>query len=527
MRRSTGLSTCLAFLAACSQPPPDPDAVEDGTVVEDGKEDNFLSLTAEEYVFEGTARVTYPAGTSEREIKKLISYKHIAIAWFLNQYLVEKEATDQNAAYGGFNGMVKTGSYEDLQITRISPTATDFRFAQVVAGPDLMSTLPLTSGGVLEIEVGKPTNEEMARLETNDEWYRQAPWDGWNPANVAADKKETLRLTVREETTSTDAWWDYDRLFADGKLDIDVHFGWDYHSAYHLKHSRAFYNWLVGRGFKSPVSSYDNYKRTSGPLTKKLNADGKTVTVEVRIFWGKPGSDTDPDTDAGGKVLEEDMRASLKTKDVIVFSGHSGPFYGFALANWKKTEEGDLDDDDMLTVEMPADRYQVVVAEGCDTYMIGEAFKQNPNKMGQNVDVITTTASSDASTPAVVQDFLAKLIETDSNGKHRPRTLESLLEALDEDSWGTMYGIHGVDDNPKLHPYAREDKMCGRCSRNSDCGGVGNACITAGQAGKICSAACTDDSGCGAGYRCKSVYSASSNAIYAKMCVPQQNRCPQ
>jgi hypothetical protein len=525
MRLVAGLSGCLALTVAACTPAPPPDEIEDGQVVEDGKEDDFLSLTAEEYVFTATGRVTYPAGTSDAEIKKLISLKHISIAWFLNQYLVEKESTDANASYGGFNGMVKTGSYEDLEITRISPTATDFEFAQVVAGPGLMDSLPLDDQGRLSLEIGKPTNEEMARLETNDEWYRQKPWDGWNPSAVPADKKETLRFTVREEEASVDAWWDYQRLFADGKLDIDVHFGWDYHSAFHLKHSRAFYSWLTARGFRSPVRSFDAYTRTSGPLTKKLSANGKTVTIEVRIFYGKPGTSTDPDTDAGGKLLEDDMRASLKQRDVVVFSGHSGPFYGFALANWKKTEEGDLDDADMLGVEMPSDRYQIVLAEGCDTYMIGQAFLSNPNKNGANVDVITTTASSDASTPAVVQDFLAKLIETDSNGKHRPRTLSSLLEALDEDSWGTMYGVHGIDDNPKLHPYA-SGATCDTCSRNSDCGGVGNACITAGQAGRICSAACTDDAGCGEGYRCKAVYSPSSNAIYGSMCVPVGNRCP-
>src|SRR5262249_55795704 len=163
-----------------------------------------------------------------------------------------------------------------------------------------------------------------------------------------AAKKETLTLDVRTETASTDAWWDYTRLLADGKLDIDVYFGWDYHSNYHLKHSREFYDWLLrSKGFKSPVASFDAYTRTSGPLTRTLNANGKTVTVEVRILYGKPGSDTDPDTDAGGKVLENEMRDSVKKRDVIVYSGHSGPFYGFALADWRKTDEGDFDDADM------------------------------------------------------------------------------------------------------------------------------------------------------------------------------------
>jgi hypothetical protein len=439
---------------------------------------------------------------------------------------------DPNHDFGGMGGMAKAGAYEDLEIRETATVGTfTFKFRQLAAGGKrLMSKLPTRRDGrdtVFDLEIGKPTNAEMAQLETNAEWYREAPWDGWNPATAPADKKEKITFKIEKETASTDGFFDLARLTADGKLDMDVYFGYDYHSEYHIKHSKLLFTWLKDQGFTAPVSSWDKLTPTSGAFKRTVKADGRSINVEVRVFVPKPGTVTDPDTDAGGRRLEELALASLATRDVIVYSGHSGPFYGFALANWKKTEEGDLDDDDMLTVEMPADRYQVVVAEGCDTYMIGEAFKQNPNKMGQNVDVITTTASSDASTPAVVQDFLAKLIETDSNGKHRPRTLESLLEALDEDSWGTMYGIHGVDDNPKLHPYAREDKMCGRCSRNSDCGGVGNACITAGQAGKICSAACTDDSGCGAGYRCKSVYSASSNAIYAKMCVPQQNRCPQ
>ena len=52
----------------------------------------------------------------------------------------------------------------------------------------------------------------MARLETNHEWYRDAPWSSWDPSKVTAEQKETLRMTMREETTSADAWWDYERM---------------------------------------------------------------------------------------------------------------------------------------------------------------------------------------------------------------------------------------------------------------------------------------------------------------------------
>ena len=74
------------------------------------------------------------------------------------------------------------------------------------------------------------------------------------------------------------------------------------------------------------MSTWEQYNRTSGPLTKHVKAGDRDVEIDVRIFYGKPGSDTDPDTDAGGKVLENDARESLAHSDVIIYTGHSGPF---------------------------------------------------------------------------------------------------------------------------------------------------------------------------------------------------------
>src|SRR5262249_28683531 len=162
---------------------------------------------------------------------------------------------------------------------------------------------------------------------------------------------------------------------------------------------------------------------------------------------------------------------------------------GFAMANWNKTDEGDLDDSEMSHVDMPANRYQIVVAEGCDTYQIGEAFRNNPAKPdGTLVDVITTTSFSNAATPATVEDFLTTLIERDSHGKRRPRTVKTLLTKLDSNAadagFHTMYGVHGLDDNPALHPFAIPENLCSECSVNADCGGLGNLCVTVGHSGK-------------------------------------------
>jgi hypothetical protein len=526
---ATALSTGL-FASACADVPEgDP---EDSVFVDDSKADDFFSTAAIEYVLEGKSTVTLDASMASlsaeaklAEVKKLVGYKQIAIAWFLTQYLVNKEPDEANASFGGFSGIAKGGAFQDLGITaRADGLTYDFTFRQLAAaGKNLMSQLPIhTVNGkpTFDLEIGKPTNSELAQLETNSEWYRNAPWSEWNPANVTADKKEAMQFAISREKASTDGFFDLARLTADGKLDIDVYFGWDYHSDYHLKHSKSFFTWLKNEGFSTPVASWDAMTKDTGAFKRTVNADGKTVTVEVRFYFGKPGTATDPDTDAGGKVLEDLARASLATRDVVVYSGHSGPFYGFALANWRKTTEGDLDDADMRTIELPGSKYQVVLAEGCDTYQIGEAFKDNPNKAGKNIDVITTMSFSNASTPATVQNVLSALLARDSAGKLRPQPVSTLLTKLDSQSWGfhPMYGIHGIDDNPKLVPFAKTGNFGKACSANADCGGPGNLCVST-TGGKKCTAACAADPGCGTGYACRSVASSSSSTIYGKACM--------
>lgn len=523
-----GLAAAMA-LGGCQAGEAHDDEAEDGFVIEDGKADDFLSLTAKEFVVSGTGRVVVEAGQGEARARKLIAHEHMAITWFLNQYLVDKERegahADPNGDYGGFSAMVKNGAYETLRLTQRNATTWDFEFEQVIAGrKNLLSKLPLNGQGQFTIEIGTPTTAEM---EADAEWYRKAPWNAWNPSMVPASKKEPLTLAIREETRSSDGWWDYQRLVEDGVLTIDVHYGYDYHAQGHLTDSKAFYGWLIDRGFRSPTPSYDAYTRTSGALTKTLDADGRDVRVEVRLYYGRPGTSTDPATDAGGKRLEADMLASLKTRDVIIYAGHSGSLYGFALADWDKTDEGDLDDSELAVAELARNKYQIVFAEGCNTYMLGHTLMSNPSKQGKDIDVITSTNMSVSYSP--VEDFLGRLLEIDSQARHRPRTMSQTIADLDLYTLGeaqpTMYGIHGIDDNPKLHPYANAELACERCSSNADCGGVGNTCAAIGESGRRCMSACTDDAGCADGYRCKAVASASTSTIYGSYCVPASRTC--
>lgn len=538
MRKTFGFATLLAagLLVSGCEGAGDLISDEGGVVVEEGKEDNFLSLKAQEYYVEGQSTIvleeSYRNASADQKlarVKKLIPLKQVVIGWFLNAYLSDKEHDQPNAQYGGFSALTKNGAYEELGIEPVDAITYKFTFRQEFGGKlDLLSRLPTQKGEdgrlYFDLKVGKISNDEMARLQTNGEWYRSAPWSSFDPAKVDASQVETQRLAVWAEPRSPDAWIDYNRLFADGKVTIGVHWGWDYHNNYHLVHSREVYDWLVARGFKSPVASYDQYARTSGPLTKTFQANGKAVVAEVSLFWGKPGTDTDPDTSAGGIQLEDDMRASFRDREVIVFSGHSGPFYGFALANWRKTDEGDLDDSKIPGLDMPKDVYQVVLAEGCDTYALGEAFRLNPNKAGaKNLDVITTTSFSNAGTAAGTQDFLTAIFG--ENKVHEAKTWGTVLDALEGNSYwfNTMYGVHGLDDNPHRHPYASEANLCKACQVNADCGGEAMRCTRSTAGERFCTFLCTADDGCPEGFKCMNV--ASGSYLASMQCVPSNQTC--
>ena len=532
--RSPGLLALLIASSACSTTPTQGDDPDDAVAVDEGKEDNFLSQDALEFVLEGTSSVTLDASLANSSdtvrmaaAKKLIGYKQIAIAWFVTQYFVDKEDSDANFHFGGFGGMAKGGMWEDLGVTEEADHLTyDFTFKQLAAGPkNLMSKLKVkTVGGkqVFDLQVGLPTNDEMTHLVTDEEWYRQAPWDAWDPSKVDASKQTTMTFSIAPDShVSTDAFFDVNKLIKDGVLDIDVHFGWDYHDNFHLKHSKDLFGWLVDQGFTAPVASWDKLTHTSGPFTRTLEANGKQIAVEVRIFFGKPGAENDTETDAGGKVLEADIRNSMKLRDVVIFDGHAGPFYGFSMANWNKTNEGDFDDSEMRTADI-ATKYQVVLAEGCETYQIGEALQENPNKNGKSVDVITSMSFSNAATAIITEDFITQLIAHDSSNRLRPTNILGLLTKLDraasDATFHTMYGVHGIDEDPHLHPFANTAMFGKKCSANADCGAPGNLCVTMGSSGKKCTAACAGAGGCPTAYTCKAVASASSSTIFGRAC---------
>ena len=83
--------------------------------------------------------------------------------------------------------------------------------------------------------------------------------------------------------------------------------------------------------------------------------------------------------------------------------------------------------------------------------------------------------------------------------------------------WTSIYGVHGLADNPKLSMLADPSKIGKSCRLNSECGGSDSLCV-ATQSGRVCGAACTDDSACPSGSKCSAVNSQTLGPI--KQCLP-------
>ena len=506
------------------------------SVVPHGKEDNFLAVSAREYLLEGRSTIVIEeadAGLSDKKklekAQRLIPFKQVAIAWFLNAFVAPKDKKDPNSKYGGFNALAKNATYDELEIEQVDELTFSFAVRQELGGPhDLLDHLPVmhdaTGAMSFDLLVGLISNEDMQNLGAGDEWFRKKPWEHFDPQNVVTEMMETVRLTITPQPRSLDAWPDYARLFEDGKVTIGVHFGWDYHDASHVKESKLLYGWLDKQGYTSPVSSYEQLEHNSGPFRRTITSAGKNVKVEISMFWGKPGANTDPDTDKGGKNLKKDLIKSLETREIVVYSGHSGPFWGFSMGNWKKTEEGELDDNEITTLDLP-DFYQVVLAEGCETYAMGSAFYNNPAKSDRtNLDIITTTTYSTAGDADPVKDFLTAMVGTWDDDSHAASTYGELMRDLDWNAWDTaMYGVHGIDDNPHLHPYAQPEHFCETCTWDQDCGDGANFCVKLGTDGQFCTAECTGDDGCPDGYTCAAV--ARKQTITGRACVPRHFSC--
>jgi hypothetical protein len=457
MRSTVCLLAASLLLGACTTQGTDED---ENVIAPAGKEDNFFSNTAQEYLASATVELaleeewkTKTQAERDERARKLMEGKTKQIAWYLHVYLIDKSRDDKYGSYGGLRAMVLDGSYES---DALKPDPADalkysYQFSVQVGGTkELLSKIRRdkkldASASVFPLEMEKLSNASLTS-------FTSGPHAGdWSPEGCNCTL-ETVQIKIDPIAASNDAYLDYAKYLADGVMDVSIHVGWDYHARYDITHSRTLYNWLVGAmGFKSPVARYEDYNRLSGPLTRKLQVNGREIEMRVTIFrpdpceswdedgsggawsaavekdkeakkracpdwaWSDPKANANPTTDAGASNLMSDLKDSMRTRDAIIFTGHSGYTYAYALASWYRTSRGDLDPPEIKTMELPKDKSQLFVFSGCDTYHVAEAFRDNPNKKGLvNADIITTTSFSNAGDVGDTQDIVRALVGDDA-----------------------------------------------------------------------------------------------------------------
>jgi hypothetical protein len=310
----------------------------------------------------------------------------------------------------------------------------------------------------------------------------------------------TLEITVTPIERSLNAYPKYLDMFADG-LDIYVHVGGDHDTPpQDIAHARSVYDDMLASGFKSPVARFEDLKIDTAPLTSTIKVKDADVQVRVKIVHVDMST---PDT---RQILIDAYKAAAKTADVVIYDGHAGR---------QLTYSGVVVAYNPARVALPAsefknmdvtDKQQLYLFNGCETYTgYADSLYENPKKNTTNTDVITTGNFSAIQPKAnQVLAFIHSLIDQ-KNGAWIPRSWDSVLgkmNAVGEESWIHVYGVHGIDDDPKASPLADPSKVGVACQSDAECGAADSKCVRVTSTKQVCGIACADSSGCPNGTKC-------------------------
>ena len=516
----------LVAAAGCTDPGEDA-TPDDYEVVADGKADNYRSPTAQEFTAAASARVTLaesdralPAAERLAKAQELVSAKLMQIGWFLNLYVADKEPEDGNKSYGGFHAMARNSSVQSLAITAIDAVTFEFNFEATIAAQNaFMTLLPGTvagSGKQITLAMGALTNEQLLA----GTWQSSYDVHSWDPKTVPASAVEQLPMTVAPSTRSSNAYLDYNRLYADGKLEVGAQFGWDYNAGRaDLSNAAQLYSDLVDAGFTSPVAKFADLKLDSAALTRKGTFNGKSVEITVKLVH--PGMVVSASADA--VKLRQALLELFAKKEVVLFNGHAGVSGRLLPADFRSTSTGNILPAEYPTMAMfPG--YQVVLIEGCQTYArFTDGFKANPAKHDaagklKDLDIVTSTSYTWTTQGAnSMESILFPLVGAAATTNIKPSTWDDILRDMNAAPNQTAFmGVNGIDSDPHAHPYARADKLGKTCTTSATCGGEGNLCMKSGAA-KVCGTVCLDDAGCGSAFKCTAV--ANAGTISGKACV--------
>ena len=328
---------------------------------------------------------------------------------------------------------------------------------------------------------------------------------------------ETLQAEVKG-SPARDAFPKYDALFSDGVLDFGIHFGGDYKERYDIETAKWFVGALLEGGWVSDgVKSFEDLTIDSAPFTKTVFVEGQEILIEVHVFH----ADMVPHGDESR--LSDAMKKSLAYRDIVMYSGHAGPRAGFILDYDRRHE---IKAPEFAELDL-ASKYQIYILDGCQTYRTYvQDLLKNPAKTFDNVDIVTTINTTPFSAGfQVLHEFMYWLTITNEAGRHFPLSWKTILRGVNTRRFSDVhYGVHGIANNPQLNPHGYTDVMCTHCEVDADCGGGGNLCLDYPNGG-ACGVACTTDTACPDGYRCRRLVDDPSFFYLPKQCVQRNYVC--
>ena len=282
-----------------------PADLDENVIVAPGKEDNFFSNVAQEYLATAQVAITLDASYKDKTEAEQLARAHTImegktkqIAWFLHVYVIDKSDDDDAGDYGGLRAMVLDGSHdsEALKQDQDDPLKFSYTFEVQVggitqaAGQDPRGQQPAGRRRHLPAAHGQAGQQQADQLLAQQLRRRRLV-----PGQLQLRPRDAERHAQRHRGVQG-RLHRLHQLLADKVMDISVHVGWDYHARYDITHSRQLYNWLVGSmGFTSPAESYEAYNRLSGPLTKEITVNGQKVQAKVTIFRPDPCEAWDED----------------------------------------------------------------------------------------------------------------------------------------------------------------------------------------------------------------------------------------
>ena len=517
------LTVLLAFVACSGDDVVLDEAAQGGAVaVLPGKADDYKSPTSKEWALTGTGQMVLEEvwvdktdEEKEAEVNRRLGYEFKANAHFVNEYVTDKSSHDEgNADYGGFAGLVRDESLDYLAMPLDDEMMKwEFLWTIEMGGPaDLLTRLPTYQTDNFETAI-----DVVVPVLTDSQLKNASYPKHFNPEAYEGETK-TIQVTITGVAESHDAYPEYGALLWDDKIDILILVGGDYNDKrYDLLSTEQIFDWLKQAGYSHPADEWTDLTLDSPPFEKSIRANGRETQLEVTLLH----PDIVPDSNL------DDLRAAIvkgfEEMDIVLYDGHAGQDPDYSGISYHYNPRKAISANDLAALNLP-EKYQIFVFNGCKTYnAYPDALYKSEVKNTKNLDIISTVSFSWLSMqPFTTSGLMTQLFRTTA-GQHDPQTWIEILSQINKsNNYNVFYGVHGLDDNPHIHPYADLTQLCEPCTTDATCTGVGNRCIRYDW-GSGCAAECTADDGCPEGYRCSDI--AEGSQIVGHQCLPKTFRC--